>query len=93
MDLLIDPLRNCLCRLAADRQSMLDEWAAETGRRCCSDTESIAVDGATGLTERCDLRRGHNAGRGYWIDGVRNLDEIRLRIHDRAWFEQVLATV
>jgi hypothetical protein len=62
----------------------------------CTATEPIAVDGATGLIagEGCDLAVVTIDGRGYWIS-VRKSDGNPAAVapYDRAWFEEVLATV
>jgi hypothetical protein len=76
-----------------------EDWLAEmmAGWECTT-TEPIAVDGATGLiaTEGCyELAAVTTAGRGYEIGlytgstGERQPDPY----YDRAWFEDVLATV
>ena len=63
----------------------------------CPATEPIAVDGATGLiaAEGCDdMVAVTTAGRGYWII-LRTSDDDPAAVasYDRAWFEEVLATV
>jgi hypothetical protein len=62
----------------------------------CTTTERIVVDGATGLSggESCNRALVTTAGRGYSIDLWWSLDDLHLVAqYDRAWFEQVLATV
>ncbi len=74
-----------------------DEWVAEQmAGNDCSATEPIAVDGATGLIggRRLDMVAVTAAGRGYWII-LRTSDDVPSAVaaYDRAWFEEVLATV
>jgi len=74
-----------------------DEWVAEqVAGEGCTATEPIAVGGATGLigTDDCDAVAVTTAGRGYviWLHDS-NDDPIAVAAYDRAWFEQVLATV
>ena len=62
----------------------------------CTATEPIAVDGATGLigSEGCDLAVVTTDGRGYWISFRASKDDpSAVAPYDRAWFEEVLATV
>ena len=62
----------------------------------CTATEPIAVDGATGLIggEGCDLAVVTTDGRGYWISLRASKDDpSAVAPYDRAWFEEVLATV
>jgi hypothetical protein len=69
------------------------EWESTPG---CTATEPIAVDGATGLigSEGCDLAVVTTDGRGYWISLRTNPDGGSVVApFDRAWFEEVLATV
>ena len=69
------------------------EWA---DMEECAATEPIAVDGATGLitVEGCDLAVVTTDGRGYWISLRRSQDDpAAVASYDRAWFEEVLATV
>jgi hypothetical protein len=70
------------------------EWADIEG---CTTTEAIDVDGATGLigSEGCDLAVVTTDGRGYWISlRVSDRDTSPYgSVYDRAWFEEVLATV
>ena len=64
----------------------------------CTATEPIAVDGATGLigADDCDTRRRHNR-RPRLLDRVYTRksegDPAAVAPYDRAWFEEVLATV
>ena len=74
-----------------------DEWVAEqlAGDKC-SATEPITVDGATGLigANDCDTVAVTSAGRGYWIRlHTSDDDPFAVASYDRAWFEEVLATV
>jgi hypothetical protein len=62
----------------------------------CTTTERIVIDGATGLSggETCDVAVVTTAGRGYHIDLWMSPDDRdRFAQYDRAWFEEVLATV
>jgi hypothetical protein len=63
----------------------------------CTATEPITVDGATGLTgligaDECNVAVVTTAGRGYWIQ-LYTGDELAVAAYDRAWFEELLATV
>ena len=74
-----------------------DEWVAgQVAGEGCTATEPIAVGGATGLigTNDCDAVAVTTAGRGYliWLHDS-NDDPLAVASYDRAWFEQVLATV
>jgi len=78
-----------------------DEWVAEQMGGACSDTEPISatepieVDGAAGLIRDCDLMVAvTTASRGYWIILRASQDDpSAVAAYDRAWFEEVLATV
>ena len=77
-----------------------DEWVAEQiAGDACPAAEPIAVDGATGLLgandNDCDtVAAVTTAGRGYRIELYRsNDDPAAVAPYDRAWFEEVLATV
>jgi hypothetical protein len=75
-----------------------EDWAARqmASEEGCTATEPIAVDGATGLIGAgdCDVAVVTTAGRGYWIQLYRSGDdELAVAPYDRAWFEEVLATV
>ena len=64
--------------------------------RGCTTTEPIIVDGATGLSggDTCLVAVVTTAGRGYHIDLFVSPDNLDLVAqYDRAWFEEVLATV
>ncbi len=69
------------------------QWVEVEG---CTAYEPIAVDGATGRIggEGCDLAVVTTDGRGYWI-ALRawNKEQSAVAPFDRAWFEEVLATV
>jgi hypothetical protein len=76
-------------------QMATDELDPPLGRGCTT-TEPIIVDGATGLSggDTCLVAVVTTAGRGYHIDlwvSPDNLDLVAQ--YDRAWFEEVLATV
>ncbi len=74
-----------------------EDWVAEqmASDEGCTATEPITVDGATGLIggDDCDVAVVTTAGRGYWIQLYTSGDDARRRSYDRAWFEEVLATV
>ncbi len=62
----------------------------------CPATEPIAVDGAAGLigADDCDVAVATTAGRGYIIIlNTSDDDPPAVAPYDRAWFEEVLATV
>lgn len=102
-DVLQDPVRNGELFLWITSRPIGDstpeDWvAAMMAGRECTTTEPIAVDGATGLIGAKDcheLAAVTTAGRGYEIglytpnSGERRADPS----YDRAWFEEVLATV
>ncbi len=104
-DVLTDPLTNNLFLLIASQpigSSTPDEWVAETmGTELCSTTEPIAVDSATGrigtgAANACAAAVAVTiAGRGYWIRlfTPNTLEGVPYPPFDRAWFEEVLATV
>ena len=78
-----------------------EDWvAASLAGWGCPTTEPIAVDGATGLigADTCHIVAVTTAGRGYWIglytpySGVGEVTPADFS-YDRAWFEDVLATV
>jgi len=73
------------------------EWVAEqVASDGCTTTEPIVVDGATGLigADDCDTVALATAGRGYWIRlHTSDDDPFAVASYDRAWFEEVLATV
>ena len=75
-----------------------EEWIAAqmASDEGCTATEPIDVDGAAGLigAEGCDVAVVTTAGRGYWIQLYTSDDDPRaVAPYDRAWFEEVLATV
>ena len=74
-----------------------DEWvAALIAGYGCTTTEPMAVDGATGLigANDCGAVAVTTAGRGYSINLSRSDDDpSAVAPFDRAWFEEVLATV
>ena len=58
--------------------------------------EPIAVDGAPGLIGDgdCDVTVVTTADRGYWIQLYTSGDDpLAVDAYDRAWFEELLATV
>lgn len=74
-----------------------EDWvAAHMASYGCTTTEPIAVDGATGLigANDCDTVAVTSAGRGYQISvSASDDDPVVVAPYDRAWFEEVLATV
>ncbi len=73
-----------------------DEWMAAQMAGECTATEPIAVGEASGLigSEGCDLAVVTTDGRGYWMILRRSGDDpSAVASYDRAWFEEVLATV
>lgn len=75
-----------------------EDWVAAqlASDERCTTTEPIVVDGATGLIggETCDVAVVTTAGRGYWMALSASRDDPDLVApYDRAWFEEVLATV
>jgi hypothetical protein len=79
-------------------ESTPEDWVAAqmASDEACTTTEPIAVDGATGLIggEGCDVVVVTTAGRGYWISLYASGDDpLAVAAYDRAWFEDVLATV
>ena len=75
-----------------------EDWVAAqmASDDVCTTTEPIAVDGATGLIGAgdCHVAVVATAGRGYWIALYTSPDDQRaVAPYDRAWFEEVLATV
>lgn len=98
-DFLYDPLRaDHLFLSVASRpigDSTPDEWVAGHLYEC-AESERIAVDGATGLigASDCNMAAVATDGRGYVIWLYTSGDEAWLSsTYDRAWFEEVLATV
>ena len=74
------------------------DWIAEQMADSpeCTATEPIAVGEASGLigSEGCDLAVVTTDGRGYWISLRASKDDpSAVAPFDRAWFEEVLATV
>ena len=75
-----------------------EDWIAQQMAESpeCTTTKPIAVDEASGLigSEGCDLAIVTTAGRGYWISLRASKDDpSAVAPFDRAWFEEVLATV
>ncbi len=83
----------------AIRVSTPEDWVAEqmaSDEGCGTVTEPIVVDGATGLigAGECDVAVVTSAGLGYWIQLYTGGDDpSAVAPYDRAWFEEVLATV
>jgi hypothetical protein len=79
-------------------ESAPEDWVAAqmADDERCTTTEPIIVDGATGLSggDTCLVAVVTTAGRGYHIDLWMSPDDRDLVAqYDRAWFEEVLATV
>jgi hypothetical protein len=79
-------------------ESAPEDWVAAqmASDDRCTTTEPIIVDGATGLSggETCHVAVVTTAGRGYHIDLWFSPDDLDLVAqYDRAWFDEVLATV
>jgi hypothetical protein len=79
-------------------ESAFEDWVAPqmASDDRCTTTEPIIVDGATGLSggDTCLVAVVTTAGRGYHIDLWMSPDDRDLVAqYDRAWFEEVLATV
>lgn len=103
IDVLHDPVRATRLFLTFASQPLgdatADAWVAEqmaSGEGCGTTTEPITVDGAAGVigAEGCDVAVVTAGGRGYWLQlyaSDENPDAIAA--YDRAWFEEVLATV
>lgn len=100
-DILYDPVLTDHLFLAIASQPVGDstpeDWAAERVASVgCTASEPIAVDGATGLIGAgdCDVAVVTTDGRGYLIH-LRSSDDdpSAVAAYDRAWFEEVLATV
>jgi hypothetical protein len=74
-----------------------DEWVAqELTLYECTESESITVDGATGLIGAgdCNVTAVSTDGRGYVVALYTSGDEPWISVaYDRAWFEEVLGTV
>jgi hypothetical protein len=75
-----------------------EEWVAEqmAGPEGCAATEPITLDGAAGLigAGECQVAVVTTDGRGYFIlAGISSDDPSNATTYDRAWFEDVLATV
>jgi hypothetical protein len=71
------------------------EWVADHLYECAG-TEPTSLDGATGLigADGCNMAAVTTGGRGYIIWLYTSDDEAGLSTtYDRAWFEEVLATV
>jgi hypothetical protein len=101
-DMLHDPVAGdgLFLRIASQPigDSTPEDWVAAqmAGDDRCTTTEPIIVDGATGLGggETCNVAVVTTAGRGYYIGLYVSPDNADLVAqYDRAWFEEVLATV
>ena len=105
-DVLYDPVQTDTLFLHITSQpigeSTPEHWvAASLAAWGCKTTEPIAVDGAPGLigADDCHIVAVTTAGRGYWIglytpySGEGDVPPAAGYSYDRAWFEEVLATV
>jgi hypothetical protein len=99
-DFLYDPILedHLFLTIASQRigDSTPNEWVAQKLTPECAATEPIAVDGATGLigADDCNVVAVTIDGRGYFMGLYTSGDEAWLSVtYDRAWFEEVLATV
>lgn len=100
-DILHDPVRRSNLWIMVASQpigdSTPDDWVAEKlTRNECTVGEPIAVDGAIGRigADHCSWVAVTTDGRGYLIWLYTSFDEPSLpATYDRAWFEEVLATV
>ena len=102
VDVLHDPVLfdGLMLRIASQPigESAPEAWVAAqmASDDRCTTTEPIVVDGASGLNggESCNHAVVTTAGRGYSIDLWVSPDDLDLVAqYDRAWFEEVLATV
>jgi hypothetical protein len=102
IDVLHDPVLfdGLMLRIASQPigESAPEDWIAAqmASDERCTTTEPIVVDGATGLSGggSCNHAVVTTAGRGYSIDLWVSPDDLYLVAqYDRAWFEEVLATV
>ena len=101
-DLLYDPTLTDHLFLTFASQPIGDstptDWVAEqmASGEGCTATEPVAVDGASGLIGKdgCNVAVVTTAGRGYWIQLYTGGDDpVAVAAYDRAWFDEVLATV
>jgi hypothetical protein len=100
-DVFYDPVREGDLWISVASQpigaSTPDEWAAEklAFDDGCKASEPTAVDGATGLIGADDCTRAAvtTDGRGYFFWLYTGGNGPSLSAYDRAWFEEVLATV
>jgi hypothetical protein len=100
-DWLADPIHEASLFLTIASQPIGDatpeDWlAAQTAsEEGCAESEPIEVDGAAGLIGvDCDVVVVTTAGRGYWIQLYTSDDDpLAVAAYDRAWFEEILATV
>lgn len=102
LDVLHDPVLtdHLFLRVASQPigDSAPEDWVAAqiVDGEACATSEPIVLDGATGLIggEGCDAAVVTIDGRGYAIALNRSEDEPdAVAPYDRAWFEEVLATV
>ena len=73
-----------------------DQWAADLlAGEDCGPTEPVTIDGAAGLLGECLFATVTIDGRGYfvWLYTPTTNEGLLFAPYDRAWFEQLLATV
>ena len=101
-DFLYDPILESDLFLTIASQPIGDstpeDWVAEqmaSDEGCGTANEPIAVDGASGVIGiECNVALVTTAGRGYWIQLYTSGDDpLAVAPYDRAWFQEVLATV
>ena len=102
IDVLLHPVRGdgLFMRIASQPigDSAPQDWVAAqmADDERCTTTEPIIIDGATGLSggDTCLVAVVTTAGRGYHIDlWMSASDRDLVSQYDRAWFEEILATV
>lgn len=72
-----------------------EQWASDTlAAEDCVPSSPVTIDGASGLIGGCDAAAVTLDGRGYLIVLYVSGDEAWLGdVYDRAWFDQLLATI
>jgi hypothetical protein len=101
VDILHDPVLDDHLSVGVASQPLAgkagDQWAADfLAGEVCGPTEPVTIDGAAGLLSegQCTIAAVASDGRGYFVWLLRSDDEPWLdQVYDRAWFEQLLATV
>ena len=99
-DILEDPLQENLFVGVASQPlagKTGDQWAADFLGEDCGPTEPVTIDGAAGLMSDlpCIIAAVNKGGRGYfvWLYTPTSNEGYVFEPYDRAWFEQLLATV